>query len=460
MHCDILVAEIGSTTTLVNAFDGLNSRPRFIGQGQAVTTVLDGDVCIGLRAAIEDLTGRLYAKTLKYDRLLATSSAAGGLKMCVHGLVFDMTVRAAEAAALGAGAVIRQTTAGKLHDEDVAELRVIEPNLILLAGGTDFGERETSLYNARILATKGTGAPVLYAGNRQNCAAMERIFSDAGTPLYITENVYPKLDELNIEPARRLIHEAFERHITDAPGMTQIREMVNGAILPTPGAIMEAAMMLYSDLGDLIVFDIGGATTDVHSVTNGSEKIAQLLIAPEPFNKRTVEGDLGLYINATHLVDKIGVTALSKELAIDVPEVLSNYQPIPQNTKQLLLTQRLCVECGRVALTRHVGRLRHLFMPDGRKTYAEGKDCSMVRSIIGTGGALTRLSERESILRKITDMKKDSQMLWPECGQCTLYFDNDYIMASLGVLSREYPDDARMLMKRSLGCDIPVLSQT
>ena len=47
MHVNVLVAEIGSTTTIVNAFDGLGSTsPRFVAQGKAPTTVLDGDVRI------------------------------------------------------------------------------------------------------------------------------------------------------------------------------------------------------------------------------------------------------------------------------------------------------------------------------------------------------------------------------------------------------------------------------
>ena len=56
MKADVLVAEIGSTTTLINAFCGIRSgEPKFIGQGQAPTSVLEGDVRIGLNGAIDDL---------------------------------------------------------------------------------------------------------------------------------------------------------------------------------------------------------------------------------------------------------------------------------------------------------------------------------------------------------------------------------------------------------------------
>ena len=126
MTVDALVAEIGSTTTVVSAFDGLDSKaPLFLGQGSGPTTVESGDVGLGLKTALEDLKNNLEAKRpcwekgsafhLEWKNFLACSSAAGGLRMTVHGLVMDMTVRAAREAALGAGAVIKQVTAGRMR---------------------------------------------------------------------------------------------------------------------------------------------------------------------------------------------------------------------------------------------------------------------------------------------------------------------------------------------------------
>ena len=116
MKVDVLVAEIGSTTTVVNAFNGIGTgAPAFAGQGQAPTTVLEGDVTVGLRGAIDSLIRNLHADDLTWDDVLATSSAAGGLKITVHGLVYDMTVRAAKEAALGAGGIIKMVTSGKIR---------------------------------------------------------------------------------------------------------------------------------------------------------------------------------------------------------------------------------------------------------------------------------------------------------------------------------------------------------
>ena len=154
MRISVLVAEIGSTTTVVNAFDRITSPcPEFIGQGQAPTSVLDGDVTVGLRGALEDLKNNLGEAELLWDEFLATSSAAGGLRMTVHGLVYDMTVRASREAALGAGAIIKHVTAGKLRRTDLKKLEEIRPNIILIAGGVDYGERETALHNFEMIAS-------------------------------------------------------------------------------------------------------------------------------------------------------------------------------------------------------------------------------------------------------------------------------------------------------------------
>ena len=451
MNIDVLVAEIGSTTTLVNAFAGINTdEPRFIGQGQAPTSVLEGDVRIGLEGAVEDLKNRLGLDKIEYGEMLATSSAAGGLRMCVHGLVYDMTVKAAQAAALGAGAIVTMATAGKMSEYDIEDLVASRPNLILLAGGTDYGERETALYNAARIAETRLKAPVIYAGNVQNQRAVMDIFKKAGVSCTVTENVYPKLDKLNIEPARKIIHKVFEEHIIKAPGMEHIRDMVTGSIMPTPGAVMEAVQLIYNEIGDVVAVDIGGATTDVHSVTGGSEEIGILMTSPEPFAKRTVEGDLGLYVNAKNLIERIGESALQNELGIDMEAVMANYLPIPKTEGQFKLTERLCREAGLVALERHAGALRYIYTPSGRKTIAEGKDLTAVKTIIGTGGALTRLPHREQLLRALADCNATGMMLYPKPSKIRLLFDDDYIMASLGVMSKHYPEAALKLMKRSL----------
>ncbi len=450
MHIDVLVAEIGSTTTVVNAFD-IGQTPRFIGQGQAATTVVEGDVRNGLKAAIDDLRAGIGGQSVDYGEMFATSSAAGGLKMTVHGLIYDMTVKAAREAALGAGGIIKLATAGRLRRTDIMRVREMKPNLILLAGGTDYGERDTAIHNAEVIAAAQLGVPVIYAGNIENHGEVELIFREQGGTVYLTENVYPKLDILNIEPTRRIIHSVFEEHIIKAPGMEHVRDMVTGNIIPTPGAVMECAQLLYSEIGDLIVFDVGGATTDVHSVTDGSEEINLILVNPEPKAKRTVEGDLGVYVNARNVLELCDADYIKNELKLDAEQVLAGYHAIPRTEEEFRLVGHLAAVAAQTALTRHGGHMRHVFTPQGRKTLAEGKDLTQIKWLVGTGGALTRLPNRTGIMNTLRNINKSGMMLFPAEGRANVLYDEHYIMASLGVLSKRYPAQALALLKDSLG---------
>lgn len=451
MKIDLLVAEIGSTTTVVNAFDQLDTCPVFIGQGQAATSVLEGDVNIGLKAAIEDLKTSLNEETMTYNELIATSSAAGGLRMTVHGLVYDMTVRAAKEAALGAGANIKNITAGKLRKSDLQKIKDINPNIILIAGGVDYGERDTALHNAELIADMSLNIPVIYAGNIENHEEVREIFENKEMELYLVDNVYPKIDELNVEPTRKVIQNVFEKHIIHAPGMEKVRDMVTGPIMPTPGAVMEASKLLYEDIEDLITIDVGGATTDVHSVTEDSDEIGRILLNPEPKAKRTVEGDLGVYVNMKNIVKSIGIDTIVKDLNIspeEVKELVDKQKPIPETDIEKLFVEYLTLYATITAVRRHGGRLKDLYGPTGKKTVAEGKDLTEVKYIIGTGGALSRLPNRKTILKEIALSNKGNDLL-PNT-QAKILIDNQYIMASLGVMSKKYPDTALILLKKSI----------
>ena len=455
MKIDVLVAEIGSTTTVVNAFDHLESEdPVFLGQGQAPTSVKEGDVNIGLQAAIEDMKKNLHIENekLEYTHMLATSSAAGGLRMTVHGLVYDMTVKAAKEAALGAGANIHLITAGKLSKVDMIKLDRIKPNIILIAGGVDYGERETALYNSELIAASDLNIPVIYAGNIAVADDVKLIFEAYSKEknLHIVPNVYPKIDILNIEPTREVIQDIFEEHITEAKGMEKIREMVNGPIIPTPGAVMKASKILKDEIGDLVTIDVGGATTDIHSVTEGTEKVNKILVEPEPVAKRTVEGDLGVFINKKNIVDLIKIEKLEKELNMtpeDIEKFTNSDIAIPETEEHKRFIERLTKEAVIVSINRHAGGYRTYF--GGKSdTLAFGKDLTAVKWIVGTGGALTRLTAREEILNSISQFNRADKLL--PTAEAKILIDNDYIMASLGVLSSLNKEAAIKLLLKSL----------
>jgi uncharacterized protein (TIGR01319 family) len=369
-----------------------------------------------------------------------------------------MTVRAGREAALGAGANLHHVTAGKLRSTDLKKIREIGPNIILIAGGVDYGERDTALFNAEairdLLDSEQLDIPVIYAGNVENREEVQELFAHHEGRLYLTENVYPRIDELNIEPTRAIIHEVFERHITGGPGMQHIRERVDGPVRPTPGAVLEAARLLRERIGDLLVVDVGGATTDVHSVTDGSDEVRRILIAPEPQAKRTVEGDLGTYVNRRNIIGKKEIDRSASRLEMSREELTAAIEalpPIPQTERERAVAEELTHQAALQALMRHAGRYRSLYGPEGKKNVAEGKDLTGVRYALATGGALTRLPGRERLYREALEKMPGNTLAPPKSVE--IGFDNHYIMAAAGALGTEYPEAAADLLQESIWPD-------
>ena len=439
---EILTIEVGSTITKVNGFS-LGDAGGFdhVAQGFAPTSVDQGDVGLGVQQAIDDLESR-FGAPIGRPETFVNSSAAGGLRMTVHGLTFSMTARAAREASLGAGAIVKMVTAGALGDSELEEIAAIRPNIILLAGGVDYGEKTVVLQNAERIASLQMPVPVVYAGNVALRKAIHHLFHQAGVELLLAENVFPDVDQLNIEPLRHLIHEVFSRHIIHAPGMARFSELTRRGILPTPGAVLRGAELFAEVMGDCLVFDVGGATTDVHSVTDGSLEFASKLVEPEPRAKRTVEGDLGVYVNARNIMDISGDAGWEARM--------SDLQAMPRTEREKELTRWLCSRAVELGARRHAGVMTDLFTPTGKKQIVKGKDLSGVRWVVATGGALTRIEGGVECLRAICTGA--GKYLLP-AKDARILVDRNYLFSALGTLAQAYPDAVKQTFARWAGAE-------
>ena len=431
-----LTIEVGSTITKANAFTLSDGGFVHQAQGFAPTSIAAGDVGLGVEQAIADLEAHFGPLPAERETFV-NSSAAGGLRMTVHGLTYNMTARAAREAALGAGAIIKQVTAGALGPYDLDETREIQPNIILLAGGVDYGEKATVLQNAERLAALRLPAPVVYAGNIAIRKHIQRIFAEAGVELLLADNVFPDVDVLNVEPLRKVIHEVFNRHIIHAPGMARLGELTHWGILPTPGAVLRGAELFAEALGDCLVFDVGGATTDVHSVSEGSPEWAPRLTEPEPRAKRTVEGDLGVYVNAHNIVELQSDPEWATRLA--------DLEAIPTTERAKELTRWLCTQAVELGARRHAGVVSDLYTPTGKRQIVKGKDLTAVKWVIGTGGALTRVEGGDVILRRICTGPGKYLLPRPDA---QLLMDRDYRFSALGTLAQAYPEEVKRTFSR------------
>ncbi len=137
-----IFVDFGSTYTKVAAFD--LDEEVIVGRGRSESTVKT-DLTIGLKAAFKDLEEGSRRKCVDATRVrLACSSAAGGLRLVVIGLVPSLSLSAGRMAALGAGAKLVGNYSYKLNESEMAEIRSLAPDIILLVGGTDGGNEEAS----------------------------------------------------------------------------------------------------------------------------------------------------------------------------------------------------------------------------------------------------------------------------------------------------------------------------
>ncbi len=453
-----LLIDFGSTYTKMTAVD--LDEARLLGTARAFTTVHDG-LMLGYQNALQTLTQSLGK--LEYEQQLACSSAAGGLKMVAIGLVPELTGEAARLAALGAGARVVGSYGYQLTSAEIVEITNLQPDLILLTGGTDGGNRENLLKNAALLAKSELMVPIILAGNKTVAAEAEEILKEAGKEVYRTTNVLPKLEQLQIEPAQQLIRELFLQRIIQAKGLQEIESRLTGLTMPTPAAALAAAQCLADGtseirgLGELMVLDVGGATTDVHSIAEGAPRETQVYWQGlrEPRVKRTVEGDLGMRYTAPAVLESFGIevfiskTALSEaEIRAGVEQRATEVSFLPTTAAEMVLEEALGYFAIKGAVERHVGRLTVSYTSTGMVQIQNGKDLSHLGVVIGTGGVLASNPNAGKILQGAILESERFGILKPIAPR--LLVDRDYLLPTLGLLAQSQPEVVLELMKQSL----------
>lgn len=452
-----LLVDFGSTNTKLTAVDVENAK--ILGTAKANTTVAT-DINEGYLNALQDL--EKITGPQQYIKKIACSSAAGGLKMAAIGLVEELTVEAAKRACYGAGAKVDLVFSFYLNNEDIALIKERKIDIILLAGGTDGGNREVIVANAQKLAENKIDIPIIYGGNKAARDEVKTIFQQYQLDAYFVSNIMPKLNELQIEEAQAIIRQIFLKNIIVAKGIKHIETLIDEVIFPTPGAVLKAAQLLsqgYLDeagLGDIVLFDIGGATTDVYSIASGEPSRADIIFKglAEPFNKRTVEGDLGMRYSALGIVNPLSEETLKRyqEKGLDLIKE-AKYRAhhidfIPTTDEDKLIDRLFGGLAVDHAFSRHVGKIESVYTPLGMMYYQTGKDLSNVRSIIGTGGVVINDENPTEILAKALYMSDKPLELRPKNANYLL--DKSYILSAMGLLSLEAPEVALKIMKENI----------
>ena len=456
-----LLIDVGSTFTKACAI-GLDDEKLLASVSTPSTP--GTDVCEGIDNVIL-LINEAVGEKPYFKLRLASSSAAGGLRMVVVGLVPDLTSQAARLSALGAGAKVISTYSYKLNDIEQKEIEELNPDIILLVGGTDGGNEETILWNARMLSHLESDAPIIIAGNKVVAHDAERIIKISGKDVYISKNVLPEIGKLNVEPVRKIIRQIFVHRIIISKGFERVKEYIDGTLTPTPAAVFEGVKLLskgtdlVKGLGELVAVDIGGATTDVYSMATGKPTKEGTILKgfPSPYDMRTVEGDLGLRSNAVSILEEVGEKRILKTIGIkniDLEKITKNLSQktatIPKGRVEKAVDMGLASSAAQLALKRHAGYVKTIYTPMGSMNVQYGKDLTCIKSLISTGGIFVHYSNKSriKILQGALCNHDEPFSLKPE--KPKFYVDNNYIMYGMGLLSKYYPNKALRILKKNL----------
>jgi len=386
--------------------------------------------------------------TLKYS-----SSAKGGLAVAAMGLVPSITLESAKVTAHSAGAKIAQYYSYKLNRHDIQALEESPPDILLFTGGTDGGEESHGLANARALAASNLDCAIIYAGNRDIQDDVQAILGHKD--LIVVDNVLPDLDHPNPYAARKAICDVFLSRIVKGKGLDVIVGETGEEPMPTPWTVYELVKAI-SDVDsawkEFMLIDMGGATTDVYSASaNMLSPDTVLHGVPEPFVKRTVEGDLGMRVSAVvvgestqELVNAVFAHQPQRREAFYgyLRHLVAHPDYLPVTEEEKHFDTLLAGLCVGYASERHAGTKKQVCTCVGNVDLQMGRDLTTVRKVVGSGGWLSRASQfdihRWLKYRELDDSSR--RVLLP--GQFDYYRDAKGLLPLLANVARLDPQAA------------------
>ncbi|QZY28542.1 glutamate mutase L [Nocardioides coralli] len=442
----VVCVDFGSTFTKASLVD--LAAGRIVAAADHPTTI-DTDVLEGYaacRAALAAADAR--ARTAP---ALACSSAGGGLRIAVVGNEELVTAEAGRRVALSSGGKVVAVHALASHVPEGALERTLghtAPDVVLLTGGTDGGNAESLVAGARALVAAGWSGPVVVAGSVDARDDVTAVL--AGVPHVMADNVVPRIGVLAPDPARAAIREIFLEHVIGGKHLSvsdEFARMVRGA---TPDIVLAGVELLARGLGedrpgagDVAVVDVGGATTDVHSVVALDPEDAGLsreVVAVTPVT-RTVEGDLGMRWSAVSTVEAAGLDDLAG------PAARRHEDPgfLPADDAEADVDEAIARAAVDLALRRHAGRARVVVSPEGRVVERSGKDLREVDLLIGSGGVLRngRPGVAERVLAGSVGDEVEGGWQLPRAPRVVV--DHDYVLCAVGLLAEDHPDAAYRL---------------
>ena len=447
----VVCVDTGSTFTKAAAVavSGVDSG-RLLATAAVPTTAGAGlDVLTGLDEAVARVVAEAGGEP--HD-VRVCSSAGGGLRLAVVGYERVVTAEAGARVGLSAGAKVVHVSSGALDRDGVSALKAARPDVVLLVGGTDGGDSEVLRHNASRLATSGPRVPYVVAGNVDARGDVVDELRRRKRTVVACSNVLPRIGVLDPHPARAAIRDVFVHHVIGGKGLTKgprFERLVRGA---TPDLVLAGVELLAdSGVGDVLLVDVGGATTDVYSALTPDAEEASLHrdVVEVMWRGRTVEGDLGMRWSATGVADAAVVERLiaagTEHDAIAEVARVRHDDPswLPTTEAESSDDAVLARLALTVALRRHA---RPAETVDGR---SPGRNLSNVALVIASGGVF-RHAEPARLHEMLAPVLNDHAGGWRVPRSPRLTVDQRYVMAAAGLLSEDHPQAAQALLRDAL----------
>jgi uncharacterized protein (TIGR01319 family) len=265
-------------------------------------------------------------------------------------------------------------------------------------------------------------------------------------------NVLPRIGVLDPHPARAAIRDVFVHHVIGGKGLTtgpRFARLVRGA---TPDLVLAGVELLAdSGAGDVLLVDVGGATTDVYSALTPDAEEASLHrdVVEMMWRGRTVEGDLGMRWSATGVADAAVseklVAAGTERDAIAAAAQVRHDDPawLPVTEAERADDATIARLALTVALRRHA---RPAETVDGR---TPGRNLSQVALVIASGGVF-RHADPARLHEMLTPVVSDHAGGWRVPLAPRLTVDERYVIAAAGLLADDHAEAAQALLRDAL----------
>ncbi len=332
----LLAADFGTASTRVSLFDVVEGAYRYVASGEAPSTINPPylEASEGMRHALAELqaiTGRtMLNETARLimpatadgsgaDLFVATASAGPAVRAVLAGLLPDVSLECARRLAASSYITVVETLSlgdRRRTEQQIDALLAADPNLILIAGGTEGGSRDALLQLVETIGLATQLFPsdfrpsVLYVGNSALQEKIQEQLSEHAV-VHTAPNLMPELGAENPEPARMELAKVFEElRLAQIGGFRELSSYAGGRILPTAQAEGQIIRYLSRALGSkncILSVNVGSASTAVAAAFGG-----QLFLSVRP--------DVGVGVNAAAILSETSPDHLARWIPQEVSE--------------------------------------------------------------------------------------------------------------------------------------------